>query len=390
MTQFRSFSRRASVAAVLTLMAIATSAAELAREAYVYIGTYTGQKSKGIYVFHMNLETGELHPIGLAGEIKSPSFLAIHPNHRYLYAVNEVDTFEGKNSGGVTGFSIDSSTGKLSPLNTKASGGAGPCYITIDKAGKFALVANYGAGTVESLPIEQNGNLGEPVSVIQHKGSSVDKGRQEGPHAHSINLDAQNHFAIAADLGLDQLIVYKFDQKTGALSPNDPPFASIKPGGGPRHFAFHPNGRFAYSNNEMASSVTMLSYDAKRGVLTPQDYISTLPSDYDGKNNSTAEVQVHRSGKFVYCSNRGHNSIAIFRVDPATGKLTHVGNESTQGKTPRNFGIDPTGKFLIAANQDSDSIVVFKINQDTGALQPIGTKLEAPAAVCVKFLPIAR
>jgi 6-phosphogluconolactonase len=382
------FLKRAVLLAAFAAVTVSICAADMARDAYVYIGTYTGQKSKGIYAFHMNLETGELHPVGLVGEISSPSFLAIHPSRRFLYAVNEVDKFEGKNSGAVTGFAIDSASGKLTTLNSKGSGGSGPCYVSIDKAGKFALVANYGSGSVESLPIEANGNLGEPVSIIQHKGSSVDKSRQEGPHAHSINLDAQNHFAIAADLGLDELIVYKFDQKTGALSPNDPPFASIKPGSGPRHFAFHPNGKFAYSNNEMLSSVTRLTWDAKRGILKPVDYISTLPTDFTGKDNSTAEVQVHRSGKFVYCSNRGHNSIAIFSVDQATGKLSHVANESTQGKTPRNFGIDPTGKFLIAANQDSDSLVVFKINQETGALQPTGAKLDAPSPVCVKFLTI--
>lgn len=369
---------------VALLFAVSATCAESPHNARVYVGTYTGAKSKGVYTFTLNLDSGQAGPVELAGETPSPSFVAIHPSKKFLYAVNEVDKFEGKPSGSVTAFSIDSASGKLSPLNSKTSGGAGPCYITVDKAGKFALVANYGAGTVESIAIQPTGALGEPVTTIQHKGGSVDKSRQEGPHAHSINLDAKNNFAIAADLGLDRLIVYRFDQRSGELSANDPPFAAIKSGNGPRHFAFHPNGKWAYSNNEMGSSVTTLTYDAKRGVLKDVDYTSTLPEPTKG--NSTAEVQVHPSGKFVYCSNRGHNSIAVFSVDSKTGRLTRVQNASTEGKIPRNFGIDPSGKFILAANQDSDSIAILKIDQTTGQLTFTGTKLEVPMPVCVKFL----
>jgi 6-phosphogluconolactonase len=352
----------------------------------VYIGTYTGAKSKGIYVLELDLATGALSAPVLAAQTANPSFLAIHPSRRFLYAVGELDNFKGKKGGAVTAFAIDAKTGKLTQLNQQSSGGAGPCHLVVDAKGKNVLVANYGGGSVAVLPIDADGKVREASSFIQHKGSSVDKGRQEGPHGHSINLDAANRFAVAADLGLDKVLVYKFDADKGTLTPNTPPSASVAPGSGPRHFAFQPNGRHAYVINEMKSTVTAFDYDAEKGVLKPIQTLSTLPRPVKG--NSTAEVQVHPSGKFVYGSNRGHNSIAIFTVDSKTGQLTAAGHQATGGKTPRNFGIDPTGKWLLAANQDSDTITVFRIDAKTGKLEPTEHKAEVGKPVCVKMIPV--
>jgi len=293
-----------------------------------------------------------------------------------------VSNFKGEKAGAVTAFKIDGN--KLTKLNDQSSGGDGPCYVNVDKTGKNALVANYGGGSVAVLPINEDGSLKPHSAFVQHLGSSVNPERQKEPHAHSINMDAQNRFAIAADLGLDELLVYKLDPKTGTLTPNNPPFAKVPPGSGPRHFAFHPTAPVAFANGEIASTIIALRYDADKGTLNATEALSTLPPDWQG-NNSTAETQVHPSGKFVYTSNRGHNSIAVFQIEPS-GKLKYVENESTGGKTPRNFGIDPTGNFIVAANQDSDSLVVLKIDQKSGALSPTGHQLKAPKPVCVKFL----
>lgn len=352
----------------------------------VYVGTYTQDGSRGIYLFTLDLATGKLSPGGVVGEVANPSFLAIHPNRRFLYAVNEVGRFAGKRSGAVSAFSLEPATGKLTLLNQQSSEGTGPCYVTIDRSGKNALVANYGGGSVAVLPISGDGRLKPATAAIQHTGSSVDRGRQDAPHAHSINVDPDNRFAIAADLGLDKLFVYRFDAAKGTLVPNDPPATKVAPGAGPRHFAFHPSGRFGYVINEMGSSVTALAYDAERGVLRELQTIGTLPAGFTGAN-TTAEVQVHPSGKFLYGSNRGHDSIAIFTIDPTTGRLKAAGHQPTQGKMPRNFGIDPAGHYLLAANQDSGSIVVFRIDAETGRLDPTGNLVNVPKPVCVKLLP---
>jgi len=356
---------------------------------WVYIGTYTGLKSKGIYVSRLDLTAGTLSAPTLAAETASPSFLAIHPNQRFLYAANEVSDFVGKKSGAVGAFALDPKTGKLTPLNQQSSVGDGPCYLVVDKAGRNVLVANYGGGSVAVLPVGADGKLGEATAAIQHHGSSVNPQRQKEPHAHSINLDAANHFAFAADLGLDRILIYKFDATKGTLTGNNPASAPVKPGAGPRHFAFHPGGRFAYVINEIHCTVTAFRYDAQRGELTELQTVSTLPERESVKPAySTAEVQVHPSGKFLYGSNRGHDSIVVFAIDENSGMLTYVENEPTAGKTPRNFGIDPTGAYLLAANQNSDSIVVFRIDPRTGALAPTGQSVAAPAPVCVKFVPI--
>jgi 6-phosphogluconolactonase len=351
-----------------------------------YFGTYTGSGSEGIYVGEFDLKTGGLKLIGLAAKVDNPTFLAIHPSGKYLYSAGEIGDFKGKKTGAVSAFEIDPKTHTLKLLNQQESEGQGPCHISIDKTGKCALVANYGGGSIASLPIHADGKLGEAASAIQHEGKSVDKGRQESPHAHSINPGPNNKFAFAADLGLDKILIYKLDPVTAKLTPNDPPFAATPPGGGPRHFAFHPDGKFAFVCNEMKSSVTSFKYDAEKGALTQIETISTLPADYNKPGNSTAEIQVHPSGKFVYCSNRGHDSIAMYSFDAATGKLASLGQQSIGGKTPRNFGIDPTGAFIVACGQDSKSVHVLKIDLATGKLSPVGEKIEIVNPVCVKFL----
>ena len=354
-----------------------------------YIGTYTQKNSKGIYVFRLNSSTGKLTPLGLAAETTSPSYLAIHPNHRFLYAVAEVNNFGGKKSGAVSAFSIDRSTGKLTLLNQVSSRGSGPCHVMVDPTGKTLLVANYDSGSVAALPVGQDGRLREASAAIQHHGTSVNPERQEGPHAHCINNSPDNRFVLAADLGLDQVLVYRFDPARGSLAPNDPPFGKTPPGAGPRHFAFHPNGRFVYVINEIQCTASTFSYDAQRGALKLLATVSTVPKDYKvTKDDSTAEIRVHPSGKFVYGSNRGPDSIAVFSVDSTTGTLHPIEYVSTQGKTPRGFNIDPTGSYLIAGNQDSDSLVVFRIDQKTGRLTPTGQKLEAYAPVDVEFVAV--
>jgi 6-phosphogluconolactonase len=352
----------------------------------VYIGTYTGGESKGIYLLQLDRETGALTSKGLVGEKASPSFLAIHPNGSLLYSANEVSEWQGKKSGFVTAFKIDPKTGGLTELNAQSSHGEGPCHLVVDRLGKTVLVANYGGGSVTAIPIEADGKLGEKAHTQQHKGSSIDPARQKEPHAHSINLDAANRFAIAADLGLDKLLLYRFDPAKSLLTPNTPPSTSLAPGGGPRHFAFHPDGHHAFAILEMTSKAVPLTYDSERGTFAPGTSVSTLPEGFKG-GSSTAEVQVHPSGKFLYVSNRGHDSIAMFSIDQETGGLTAIGHQPTGGKTPRNFGIDPSGNFLLAANQDSGTVVVFRIDPATGKLTPTGQSVKVPMPVCVKFAP---
>ena len=362
------------------------ASAENLAELLVYVGTYTRGESKGIYVYRMDTNSGALTPVGVNNAGPNPSFLAIHPNHRFLYAVNEIAEYEGEKTGSITAFSVDPTTGSLDFLNRQSSQGAIPCHLVVDNAGKNVLLANYTGGSVSVLPILAGGKLGRATSVMQHEGSSVDPSRQKGPHAHSINLDRANRFAVAADLGVDEVKVYRFEGTTGKLSPNDPPFVSVKAGAGPRHFAFHPSKPNAYVINELDSTITTFTYDPKSGVLESVQTLSTLPKEFEGVTH-TAEVQVHPSGRFVYGSNRGHDSIAMFKVDDATGKLTSIGHEPTGGKTPRNFGIDPSGRYLIAANQDSDTLVVFRIDPAAGRLQSTGIVVNVPAPVCVKMIP---
>jgi 6-phosphogluconolactonase len=371
--------------ALLQLIGPAIHAAE--GKYFVYIGTYTSSKSRGIYLFRLDEADGTLTPLGLAGETVNPSFVALHPSGRFLYAVSEIAGFNGQKTGAVNSFSVDPATGKLTLLNKVSSHGGGPCHVVVDKTGKNVLVANYGGGSVAVLPIAEDGRLAEATSSVQHRGSSVNPARQKQPHAHSINLSPDNRFALVADLGLDQILIYHFDPAKGSLTPGDPPFGKVNPGAGPRHFAFHPGGAFAYVINELQSTITAFGYDSSRGTLRELQSVSTLPQGFQGEN-STAEIQLHPSGRFLYGSNRGHDSIAVFSVDPAKGTLTPIEQISSGGKTPRSFGIDPTGSFLLAANQDSDSLVVFRINPKNGRLTPAGQKFDVPSPVCVEYLAI--
>ncbi|MDW8024308.1 MAG: lactonase family protein [Armatimonadota bacterium] len=350
---------------------------------WVYVGTYTGGGSKGIYLLVLDLESGRLSEPRLVAETVNPSFIAIHPSGRFLYAVNEIFVRQ-KETPNVSAFQIEPSSGMLKFLNSVPSYGAGPCHIIVDALGRNALVANYGGGSIAVLPIGADGRLGMPTSFIQHTGKGVNPKRQEAPHAHSINLDASNRFALVCDLGLDKIFIYRYDAEGGMLTPSEPPFATVAPGAGPRHLAFHPNGRFVYVINELNSTVTAFSYDAANGSLKEIQTVSTLPKGFSGEN-TTAEVVVHPSGRFLYGSNRGHDSIAAFSIDQHSGMLTPIGHFATQGRTPRNFSVDPTGKFLLAANQNSNSIVVFRIDQATGELTPSSSSSSVPMPVCIRF-----
>lgn len=364
----------------------------------VYVGTYTnwedlepphhtppGARSEGIYVFRFDSATGRLEPLGLAAATDNPTFLNFSPDGRFLYAANELYHFDDQASGAVSAFSVDRASGKLAFLNQVAARGTGTCYVRTDQTGKFLLLANYGSGSVAVAPVKRDGTLGTLVSFVQHSGSGPSP-RQAGPHAHSINVTPDNRYAVAADLGADKLFVYRFDAVTGSLSAADPPSVALKAGAGPRHLSFHPNGRFAYALNEIGSTVTVLAYDQARGVFRELQTVSTLPADFQGASTA-AEVLVHPSGKFLYASNRGHNSIAVFAID-ARGMLKLVAHVPSQGRTPRGYSLDPEGRWLIAANQDTHNIAVFRIDANTGIPAPTGQSLEVRSPECVRFLRV--
>ena len=353
---------------------------------FALVGTYTSKTdSKGIYSFHFDSGTGRLTAMAVAATTQDPSFLTVAPNEKYLYAVNELGEFDGKKSGAVTSYSLDPKSGQLSQLNQVASGGADPCYISFDGTGKYLLVANYSGGSVSTFPVASDGHIEPASAFVQHSGSGPNKERQEGPHAHFIASSADNRFVFVVDLGLDEVVVYHFDSASGSLIPNHPPFAKLAPGAGPRHLAFHPNGKFAYVLSEVNSTVTAFAYDAENGSFSTLQTLSTIPKDFKTRND-TAEIVVHPSGKFLYASNRGHDSIAEFTIDPTRGTLSLAGDFPTQGKEPRNFTLDPTGKFLLAANQESNNIVVFRIDQSTGALITTGQVAQVPAPVEIVFV----
>ena len=355
----------------------------------VFVGTYTGPKSEGIYAFRFDPGSGRLTPAGLAAATKSPSFLAWHPNGRWLYAANEVDEFGGEKSGAVSAFAVDRASGRLTLLNQQSSRGRGPCHLSVDRTGTKLLVANYGGGTVAVLPIGSDGRLAPASSVVQHTGAGANVKRQQAPHAHAIAAAPDNRFVLAADLGIDKLLVYRFDPKQGTLSPNDPPAGAVDPGAGPRHFAVGPDGRHVYAINELSSTITVFDWDASRGSLAKRASVSTLPAEHQGES-WTAEIEVHPSGRFLYGSNRGHDSLAIFGVDQASGALTLVGHEPTGGSWPRHFTLTPDGQWLVAANQRSDSLVVFKIDQTSGRLARTGDAAQVGSPACVVFAPQGR
>jgi 6-phosphogluconolactonase len=352
----------------------------------VYIGTYTkgNGKAEGIYVYDLDQGTGALrHRHTVRGPV-NPSFLALDPSQRHLYAVSEIQDAEGHAGGGVSAFRVDQATGGLTALNAQSSGGAGPCHVSVEATGKYALVANYGSGSIAMLPIQADGSLAPASDFVQHVGTSAHPQRQQSAHAHSINPDPANRFALVADLGMDQVLVYRMDLASGKLQPHDHPWSQARSGAGPRHLAYHPNGRFVYVINEIDSTMSVYTFDAVAGTLEEIQSLSTLPEGFTG-NNSTADVHLSPSGAFLYGSNRGHDSIAVFAVDATTGRIEARGHVSTQGRTPRNFGIDPTGTYLLAANQATDTIVSFRLNPTTGMPEPTGAVAQVPSAVCLTF-----
>jgi len=349
-----------------------------------YVGTYTSGKSQGIYLYSLNLTSGELKHIATTKGVKDPSFLAVASSHRYLYAVNEVEEFAGKKSGAVSAFAIDRRTGELRFLNQQPSLGGAPCYLVVDQTGRFVLVANYTGGNVAVLPVRSDGSLAEATDVKQDLGSSINAERQEGPHAHCIVLDPANHFAYSCDLGTDKIMIYRFDGRQGKLIPNQRSSVQVKPGAGPRHLTFNPDGKYAYVINELDATVAAFAHDRVRGNLKQVQTISTLPADFKSANTS-ADIHVSPDGEFLYSSNRGHDSIAAFKIDPRNGKLNFISHEPTGGKTPRNFAIDPTGTFVLVANQNSDNIVTFRRDRETGRLSATGHVAEVPSPVCLKF-----
>jgi 6-phosphogluconolactonase len=358
------------------------------KEMLVYIGTYTSGKSKseGIYIYKLNLASGALEPYKTVKNVVEPSFLAVDKNKKYLYAVNETVEYEGKKSGAVSAFAINQQTGDLEFLNKQPSLGGAPCHVSISENGKFVLVANYVGGNVAVFPVETSGKLGASIDLEQNSGTGANKERQEAAHAHSINLDKNNNFAVACDLGIDKILIYRFDSKTGKLQPNKQPYFQTKAGAGPRHFKFHPNGKLAFVINELDSTITTFFYDGKQGTLKETQTISTLPVNRVGAN-TCADVQVAPNGKFLYGSNRGHDSIVSYKIDAQNGKLEYIENISTGGKTPRNFAIERSGRFLLAANQNSDSIVVFRIEEKSGKLSPTGNAAQVPTPVCLQLIP---
>lgn len=348
-----------------------------------FIGTYTTGASEGVYTYRFDAGSGELERLSVIGGISNPSWVEISPSGRNLYAVGE------ESHGVIKAYAIDPATGALTCLNEQLTGGEAPCHISVDATEAYVLLANYGSGSVAMLPIQADGSLAPLTGFVQHEGSSIHPVRQLGPHAHSIILDATNRLAFAPDLGIDKLLVYDLDLDNGTLAPHHVPWIRTPAGAGPRHFDFHPNGRFAYLINELGSSISVLRYVADQGVFGEIETVSTLPDEFGGES-TCADIHVAPSGKFVYGSNRGHDSIAMFAIDQATGRLTSLGHESTRGQTPRNFAIDPSGAWLLAANQDTSTIVPFRIHPQTGHLHPTGHITQIPNPVCIKLLPLAQ
>ena len=350
----------------------------------LYVGTYSDRGSKGIYVLEFDRATGKLSERQTVEDKESPSFLAIHPNGKTLYAVYR----EGKNAqdqhGTVTAFTINPADGKLSKINEQSSKGAGPAHISVDPQGKLVYVSNYGEGNLAVYPIKQDGSLGKASDVVQHTGSSVNPNRQQEPHMHSLVPSENGEVLYASDLGLDKIMLYQPNRTSGKVSPAPTPYAASTPGAGPRHFALHPSGQWAFSIEELSSTIASYQVDKSTGALSPVDRVTTLPEGASVENNSTADIHVSPDGKFVYGSNRGHDSLVIYAIDAATGKLTYVGNEPTQGAHPRNFCMDNQGEFVWVANRDTDNVVVLRRDAASGKLTYTGNQVKVPAAVCIQ------
>ncbi len=367
----------------LVLSALLVSSHAIAKDMFVYFGTHRSGPQVGFSVAHFDSTTGVLAAPRFLTEAHEPAFFVLTPDGRHLYACN------GGAPGDLSSYSIDGQTGALTSLNRVPSGGAEPAYVSLDRSGRFAFVANYDAGTLAAFVLGSDGRLGDRTAYVQHSGHSINPQRQTRPHTHSIVPDPTNHFVLAADLGEDRLHVYRFDEKTGSLQPNDPPFAAITPGSGPRHVKFHPNGRWVYLINEMASTVIAFNWDPVRGALSEFQTISTLPSDFKGESTG-AEIEVHPNGRFLYASNRGHDSLVVFAIDPASGRLSLVQHISSGGRTPRNFAFDPTGHWIVCTNHGSNNAVVFQVDGGTGRLSRVGDPVHVPDPFCARFLVVEK
>jgi 6-phosphogluconolactonase len=359
--------------------ALLLSSLAVAADSFVYVGTFTKAASRGIYGYRFDEKTGKLRPIGMVAKTSNPTFLRVHPDQRYLYAVNE-DT-----AGKISAFLIDPRTGKLNQVNQVSAKGDGPCHLALDREGRWLAVANYASGSIAVFPLRKDGGLGEASAFVQHRGSSVNPQRQAGPHAHAVVFSPDNRFLLAADLGLDKILAYRFDAVNGTLTPADPPFTATAPGAGPRHLIFHPNGKVVYAINEMASTVTVYQYDATNAVLTELQAVPTPPPGYAGANTA-AEIAINSRATMVYASDRGADALALLLIDPEHFTLSPLEYTPLLGRTPRHFALDPTGAFLIVANQDSDSLSVFKVHPRTGQIQPVGRNVTGVSQpTCVVF-----
>ena len=372
---------------LLSLIAAAPAAwaAKSAKAYWVYVGASTRKTSKGIYVSKLDAESGAFTEPRLAAETLNPLFLKIHPNGRTLYAAGELPGTQST-QGGVSAYSIDPASGKLTFLNQAPSRGGQPIYLDVDKTGKTLLMANYGSGSVAALPLKNDGSLGEITSFIQHEGSSVNPQRQAGPHAHCVEVSPNNKFALVPDLGLDKILVYRLNAALSKIEPAEPPFLKIRDGSGPRHVTFHPKKAVAYLINELSSTITVMRWNGSRGSVTEVQTLSTLPADYTGRN-ATAEVRVHPSGEFLYGSNRIHNSISLFAIQ-SDGTLRLVENTPTEGQIPNSFALDPTGRWLVTVNQNSDTVVSFSINPADGRLKATGHVLQVDSPAAVRMLAV--
>ncbi len=359
----------------------AAQAGSAASQYLVYIGTY----GKGVHAFRFDPAALKVESLGLVGEVTNPSWITADRNFKNLYAVSELD---GTETGGVASFTIDRETGRLAPLNHLPSGGVAPCYAAVDGAGKMLVVANYMTGGVSSFPLEQDGSLGAMASLMKAEGSSVNKDRQEGPHAHEAVITSDNRRVYVPDLGLDHIRIYRLDPASGKLVPNEPPFSKVVPGHGPRHIVFDQSSKHAYVINELKPLVSVYAHDSKTGNLTLIEELPTIPADFT-KETTGAEIHLASSGKFLYTSNRGNDSIQVYSVDGETGKLKQIQNIPTEGQGPRGFALDPTGRFLFAGNQQSNTLVLFKVDEQTGKLTSLGKKLEVASPVDVLFVPAA-
>lgn len=344
---------------------------------YLFIGTYTAKTSEGIYIYRFNTKTGNFAPVNIAKGIKNPSFLAFSPDKRFVYSVAEM------NGGAVSAFAFDKKSGTLTLLNTQPAEGNGPCHVEVDKTGKWVIVGNYGSGSLSVLPVQADGSLGKATQTIQHEGNSINPERQEKPHVHSINIAANNEDIFVPDLGTDKIMTYSLNAQIGQLTAGNPPFTETTPGAGPRHFTFHPNGKFAYVIQELNATITGFNY--KKGKLEPFQTVRTLPNEYKGRT-WCADIHISPDGKFLYGSNRSHESLVIFSIDQKTGQLSYVGHQNVLGKTPRNFMIDPTGKWVLVANQDTDNIVIFSRDAKTGKLKATGKEIKVSMPVCLKLM----